>query len=175
MKGFLLSNREYRCFPSGQELGIMKEQVKIRTARPGDLGTLVGFNQEMARETEGKHLDLEILASGVGAVLEDSRRGFYLVAEISGETVGSLMITTEWSDWRNGDFWWFQSVYVQPKWRKLGVFKALHEEARNRAVHASGVCGCRLYVERDNTSAQAVYARRGFQETDYKMFEDLFD
>ena len=152
----------------------MEDQLKIRAALPTDTPVLVEFNLRVAMETEGKRLDLGVLTSGVNAVLEDSTRGFYLVAEISGKVVGSLMVTTEWSDWRNGDLWWIQSVYVHPESRKQGVFKALHEETRERAVNSAGVCGCRLYVERDNTSAQAVYARRGFKETNYKLFEDLF-
>jgi GNAT superfamily N-acetyltransferase len=152
----------------------MQDQVKIRAALPPDTATLVDFNLRMARETEDKRLDLEVLTSGVNAVLEDPTRGFYLVAEIAGKVVGSLMVTTEWSDWRNGAFWWIQSVYVLPELRKHGVFRALYEEARERAANSAGVCGCRLYVERDNTTAQAVYARRGLIETNYKVFEDLF-
>ena len=152
----------------------MLAQVKVRIALPTDAPILVAYNLEMARETEGKNLDPVTLTSGVKAVLDDTKRGFYLVAEISGSVVGSLMITTEWSDWRNGNFWWIQSVFVTPENRKLGVFSALLEEARRRALDLEGVCGCRLYVERENTTAQEVYLRRGFQETHYLLFEDLF-
>jgi ribosomal protein S18 acetylase RimI-like enzyme len=152
----------------------MKDKVKIRTALREDVSTLVAFNLQIASETEDKQLEPEVLTSGVDAILGNPEHGFYLVAEVGGIVVGSLMVTTEWSDWRNGSFWWIQSVYVQPKFRQLGVFRALYKEARDRAVNSAGVCGCRLYVERDNTTAQAVYARRGLIETNYKVFEDLF-
>ena len=152
----------------------MQDHMKIRLALPSDTATLVEFNLRMAEETERKRLDSEVLTSGVCAVLEDTTRGFYFVAEIDGKVVGSLMVTTEWSDWRNGTFWWIQSVYVQPELRRRGVFRALYAEVRERAVNSKGVCGCRLYVEKDNAAAQAVYGRQGFVETNYKVFEDLF-
>lgn len=152
----------------------MTNHVKIRLARLSDAATLVLFNLRMAEETEGARLNSDILTSGVQAVLEDPARGFYLVAEVDGKAVGSLMVTTEWSDWRNGVFWWIQSVYVEPELRKRGVFRALYAEVRARAVNAGGVCGCRLYVEKHNAAAQEVYGRQGFIETHYKMLEDLF-
>jgi ribosomal protein S18 acetylase RimI-like enzyme len=151
----------------------MQDQIEIRSALPVDTATLVEFNLRMATETEGKRLDSDVLTSGVNAVLDDPTHGLYLVAEVDGELVGSLMVTTEWSDWRNGVFWWIQSVYVRPEHRKRGVFRALYEEVRTRAVNSAGVCGCRLYVEKDNITAQAAYTRRGFTETNYKVFEDL--
>ena len=153
---------------------LMNDKVNIRTAVREDVSTLVAFNLRMARETEDKQLDPEVLTSGVDAILGNPEHGFYLVAEVEGILAGALMVTTEWSDWRNGAFWWIQSVYVQPECRQRGVFRALYEEARERAVNSEGVCGCRLYVEKDNTTAQAVYARRGLVETNYKVFEDLF-
>ncbi|MDA7881196.1 GNAT family N-acetyltransferase [Akkermansiaceae bacterium] len=152
----------------------MPDQLIIRPAEAGDIAILVDFNIRMAWETEERNLELETLTSGVRAILEDAARGFYLVAEMAGKVVGSLMVTTEWSDWRNGDFWWVQSVYVQPESRNQGVFKALYEETRNRAVSTTGVCGCRLYVEKDNAGAQAVYLRLGLKETDYRLYEDSF-
>jgi len=152
----------------------MKNQVTIRKAEREEIPTLVDFNQEMARETEALELDREILAQGVEGIFARPERGFYLVAEIEGEVVGSLMVTTEWSDWRNGDFWWVQSVYVAPAFRRRGVFAALYDKTRRMARETPQVCGCRLYVEKDNTTAQAVYRRRSFQETPYRLFEDQF-
>jgi ribosomal protein S18 acetylase RimI-like enzyme len=151
----------------------MSDQIKIREARSKDVTTLVDFNIRMARETENMLLDPGIVTHGVKAILEDRKNGFYLIAEVDGEVVGSLMVTTEWSDWRNGAFWWIQSVYVEPGFRRRGVFRALYEEVRERARKTEQVCGCRLYVERDNTSAQATYARIGLEETKYKVFEEL--
>lgn len=152
----------------------MHDQVKVREAVPADADTLVEFNLRMARETEDKQLDSEILRSGVDSVLEDPRRGFYLVAEVDGEITGCMMVTTEWSDWRNGVFWWIQSVYVAQEFRRRGVFTVLYEELKERARNSVEVCGFRLYVERENTVAQATYARLGMAETKYKMFEELF-
>jgi ribosomal protein S18 acetylase RimI-like enzyme len=129
---------------------------------------------EMALETEGKKLDDGILEAGVRGIFEDAARGFYLVAEIEGKVAGSLMVTKEWSDWRNGDFWWIQSVYVLPEYRRQGVFRELYEEARRRAKEDESVCGCRLYVETENQSAQQVYLKHGFVETGYLLFEDVF-
>lgn len=151
----------------------MQDQIKIRQAMSKDLATLVDFNIRMAGETENKQLDAEVVTSGVKTVLDDSKYGFYLVAEDKGKVVGSLMVTTEWSDWRNGAFWWIQSVYVEPEFRRCGVFKALYAEVRERVRKTERVCGCRLYVERDNTTAQATYARVGLVETNYKIFEEI--
>jgi len=152
----------------------MQNHITIRGAKPMDAERLIEFNLRMAQETEDKQLDSKILISGVNAILSHPKLGFYLVGEADGEVVGSLMVTTEWSDWRNGAFWWIQSVYVTPEFRRRGVFRALYEDARDRAKNEEGVCGCRLYVERDNVSALTVYTRLGLKETNYKMLEELF-
>ena len=152
----------------------MQDQVKIRPAIQEDVASLVEFNRRMAMETEGKQLAPDVLASGVKSVLQDPALGFYLVAEINGKIAGSLMVTTEWSDWRNGAFWWIQSVYVVPESRRRGIFRALYVEARERARKSTQVRGFRLYVERDNATAQATYAKMGMTETQYRLFEELF-
>jgi GNAT superfamily N-acetyltransferase len=146
----------------------------IRAARSGDIDALVEFNAAMARETENKTLDPVVLRSGVAAVLADPARGFYLVAECDGAVAGCLMITHEWSDWRNGDWWWIQSVYVRDKFRRRGVYRALHAEAERLARATSGVIGLRLYVERDNARAQQTYASLGLAATHYAMWEHEF-
>jgi len=151
----------------------MHDQVKIRKALRKDAATLVDFNLRMAKETEDKQLDSGVLISGVNAVLEDPKRGFYLVAEVDGKVSGSLMVTTEWSDWRDGAFWWVQSVYIAPRFRRHGVFRALYEEVKKQARNTAQVCGCRLYVERENATAQATYAQLGMAETNYKVYEEI--
>jgi GNAT superfamily N-acetyltransferase len=151
----------------------MRTHVSVRPAGPQDEDTLIEFNLRMASETEGRQLDPGILTLGVKEILRDASRGFYLVADVGGEIAGALMITTEWSDWRNAAFWWIQSVYVAPGFRRQGVFRALYEETRERARRADRVCGCRLYVERRNAPAQATYTRLGLTETNYMMFEEL--
>lgn len=151
----------------------MQDEASIRIARPEDARRVIEFNKRIALETEGRQLDHDVLASGVGAVLADPNRGFYLVAEIDGQVVGCLMITTEWSDWRNGELWWIQSVYVVAEFRRKGVFRALYKAARERA-HAARACGFRLYVEQANAPAKTTYTGLGLSETNYNVFEQIF-
>jgi len=125
----------------------------------------------MAWETEQKKLEETILTRGVAAVLADPLKGFYLVAEVRAEVVGQLMITTEWSDWRNAWFWWIQSVYVRPEHRQQGVFRALFGEAERLALEQGDVIGLRLYVETHNTAARETYRRLGMFDAAYGVFE----
>ncbi|MFT2092637.1 GNAT family N-acetyltransferase [Paraglaciecola sp. 2405UD69-4] len=143
----------------------------LRIASKVDLLTLVEFNQLMAFETEQKTLDEALLTRGVAGLLEDKNKGFYLVAEQDGKVVASLMVTTEWSDWRNSTFWWIQSVYVVPKSRRKGLYSALYNQVKELAKDQS-VCGFRLYVEKDNFVAQKTYRSLGMDESHYLMFEE---
>ena len=139
---------------------------------------LVAANAAMAWETEGRRLEEDRLRSGTSALLEFPTHGFYLVAEMphdqSGLVVGQLLVTYEWSDWRNANFWWLQSVYVHPEWRRCGVFRRLYQFVVDEVRARSDVCGIRLYVEQDNTIAQAVYEKMDFSSTSYLIFEDDF-
>ncbi len=148
-------------------------EISVRSATLDDVDSLARFNQEMAEETEDKPLDPDTVRAGVRAVFDKPDQAFYLVAERDGAVVGSLMITTEWSDWRNADFWWIQSVYVRPKYRRAGVYSALHRAVRQRARVTDTVCGLRLYVERDNAVAQAAYEELGMVEPPYRMYEEM--
>ena len=150
------------------------EAVRIRAAHTGDLDALAAFNAAMALETENKALDPVVLRAGVARVLAESARGFYLVAEVEGAVAGCLMITFEWSDWRNGDWWWLQSVYVAPEFRRHGVFRALYAEVERRAAQRADVVGLRLYVERDNARAQRTYDDLGLRTSHYEMREKEF-
>lgn len=145
-------------------------EVRIRAARADDLEALAAFNTALALETEDKTLDPAVLRAGVARVLAEPARGFYLVAEIDGVVAGCLMVTFEWSDWRNGDWWWLQSVYIAPAFRRRGVFRALYAEVERRAAERADVVGIRLYVERDNVRAQHTYAALGMREDHYRMF-----
>jgi len=148
-------------------------EISVRSATIDDADFLARFNRAMAEETEGKPLDPDTVRTGVRAVFDKPDQAFYLVAERDGAAVGSLMITTEWSDWRNADFWWIQSVYVRPEHRRAGVYSALHRAVRQRARAAETVCGLRLYVERDNAAAQAAYEELGMAEPPYRMYEEM--
>ena len=148
--------------------------LRVRDARPEDAATIAAFNQAMALETEHKRLDPELLEHGVRAALADPERAFYLVAERGSEVAGCLMVTREWSDWRNGFFWWIQSVYVAPAQRRQGVFGALYRALQSRAEADSTVCGLRLYVETLNRPAQATYRALGMEPAGYLVYQDLF-
>jgi len=151
----------------------MSNTVTVRTATRNDIDTLADFNRQMARETEDKTLDPETVRAGVRALFDDPERGFYLVATRDGERVGALMITTEWSDWRNGTFWWIQSVYVRPEARRTGVYTALHRAVRKRAETNDEVCGLRLYVEYRNETARETYEQLGMTQTSYRLYEEM--
>jgi ribosomal protein S18 acetylase RimI-like enzyme len=148
------------------------ESICIRHAEKIDAATLVKFNLLLARETESKELIPEVVCLGVENLLENLQRGFYIVAESHGEVIASLMITTEWSDWRNGSFWWVQSVYVMPEWRKKSVYRRMYQYVRTLAKSDESVCGFRLYVEKDNVVAQQTYKKMGMNITNYMMFEE---
>ena len=152
----------------------MATDIQIRKARASDAGFIVESNVAMARETEGMALDEDVVRPGVAAVLADDALGFYLVAEIDGRPAGQLMVTFEWSDWRNGLWWWIQSVYVRPEFRRQGVYSALHRHVADAARAAGGVCGLRLYVEQENTTAQQVYQSLDMYHTRYHMYEVEF-
>lgn len=151
----------------------MPDDISVRAAARIDVETLVRFNQRLAEETEDKTLDAETVRGGVEAVFDKPTRGFYLVAERGGCVVGSLMVISEWSDWRNGAFWWLQSVYVRPADRRKGVYQALHRAVRRRARDDEDVCGIRLYVERGNEGAQKTYKALGMTEAPYRLYGEM--
>ena len=146
--------------------------LRIRDALPADQEFLAHGNEAMALETEHKTLDPRVVRRGVAAALAESAHGRYFVAEdATGTPVGQLMVTYEWSDWRNGQFWWIQSVYVLPGWRRRGVFRALYEHVDALARALPTVCGLRLYVEADNVNAQRTYERCGMVDAGYRVME----
>jgi ribosomal protein S18 acetylase RimI-like enzyme len=145
--------------------------LSIRRASPADAVIVAEFNRLLALETEGKTLDAAVLAAGVAAGLADANRSVYFLAEENGEAVGQIMYTTEWSDWRNGWFWWIQSVYVRSAARQRGVFRALYEYVYQAARADGGVIGLRLCVERNNGVAQETYRRMGMEPVGYLVFE----
>ena len=154
----------------------MKLNASIRRAEPRDVERIVDFNIRMADETEGKRLDAKTVRQGVSTVINDSSKGFYLVAEDEGSSrvIGQLLVTFEWSDWRDKCFWWIQSVYVQPPLRRCGVFKRLYEFVDTLAAQRPDVCGIRLYVEQSNHTAKQTYANASMRETGYRIYEKLF-
>ena len=149
-------------------------EFTIRTATADDLDTIVDFNARLAEESEDVFLDRATLRDGVREILSNPARGSYYMACNDGGVVGQMMHTREWSDWRNGDIWWIQSVYVHPDHRRRGVCRALYEHLKALAASDPGVVGLRLYVERENTVAQATYAGLGMRMGGYLVMQDLF-
>jgi|SRR6266568_2738052 len=149
------------------------QTLHIRSATPDDASIIADFNIRMAMETEKLALDPSTIFAGVRAVFLDPSRGQYFVAEVGGDVVGCLMITHEWSDWRNGDIWWIQSVYVHADFRRKGVFSALYRHVEHVAS-AAGAVGLRLYMEEENAVAQATYERMGMRVTHYRVLEEMF-
>lgn len=148
-------------------------EFTIRDASPEDGAAIASFNARMAEETEGKSLDPNIIGPGVQMLLEDPAKGRYWVAEADGAVIGQLMVTYEWSDWRNGNLWWIQSVYIHPYWRRKGVFRALYKHVESLAAARPQVVGLRLYVEQNNTRAQQTYESLGMVKPGYVVMEAM--
>ncbi|WP_406699793.1 GNAT family N-acetyltransferase [Singulisphaera sp. Ch08] len=148
----------------------------IRAGLPADRDTIVDFNERLAHETEGKSLDRAVLSAGISSALADPERLRYWVAQPSSAApvVGQAAITREWSDWRNGWIWWFQSVYVVPEARGQGVFRALYQQIRAEALAIPDVIGLRLYVEQENHRAQQTYLAMGMRTSGYQVFEEIW-
>ncbi len=146
--------------------------ITIRKATPGDAGEIIDFQQKMAWETEQMTLVPEIINKGVNAVFAEPARGQYWVAEEEGKVIASLLITYEWSDWRNSNVWWFQSVYVLPDFRRTGIFRSMYLYIKNEA-DIQGIAGLRLYVETNNSRAQKTYEALGMKSGHYTMYELL--
>jgi len=145
--------------------------LKIREAVPADAPVITAFNLRLAEESEGLRLQPATVQAGVAAELSDPSKGVYYVAELDGAVAGQLMITYEWSDWRNGTIWWIQSVYVTPECRRAGVFRALFDHVRTLAQRREDVCTLRLYVHAGNERARQSYERLGMTRTQYEIFE----
>lgn len=152
----------------------MSGDITLRQGVERDARRLAEFNCALARETEALELDPEVVISGVHGMLQHPERGFYVVAEAGDAgVIGSLMITSEWSDWRDGHIWWVQSVYVTPPWRRRGVYRRLYDNVRERARALGTVRGMRLYVEGGNVNAQRTYRAMGMTPTSYLVFEEM--
>jgi len=149
----------------------MSNETTYREARRSDASAIIDFQIAMARETEDIELDRGVLTRGVEAVFDDSNLGCYFIAEHEGRVVGSLMITYEWSDWRNGLVWWIQSVYVIPEMRGKGIYAGLYRFIQSLVKDEGSIRGIRLYVDRRNVAAQEVYTRLGMNGEHYSVFE----
>ena len=150
------------------------DKLSTRKGAISDIEIIVQFQKNMALETEERILLESSISSGVTEVIGDEQKGTYLVAEHEGKIIGSLLITYEWSDWRNGWFWWIQSVYVKKEWRRKGVYSHLYDEVKKLSLNEGNVCGIRLYVEKENKIAQTVYKHLGMYDTKYLLYETEF-
>lgn len=145
--------------------------IHIRQAVLGDAPVIAEFNLRLAEESENLRLDPVCVEAGVDALLRDPGKGLYFVAETEGTVVGQVMITYEWSDWRNGNLWWLQSVYVKPEFRRFGIFRRLFEYLQKTALEQKDVRSLRLYMHAENTRARQSYERLGMKQTQYEVFE----
>lgn len=148
--------------------------MKIRKARPADAAIIARFNRNLAWETEKLRLNRRIVDCGVRTLLKDKTKGIYFVAEQDSAVIGQLMITYEWSDWRDGNIWWIQSVYVAVEFRQQGVFRALFQHVKKVGRSRRDVCGLRLYVEKNNRRAHRAYERLGMKHKHYEIYETAF-
>lgn len=149
----------------------MAQTVLVREGNSGDIPLIIGFQKAMALETEALHLEENILQKGVEAVFADANKGRYFVAALDGKVIASLMTTYEWSDWRNGWIWWIQSVYVIPSARGKGIYKRMYNFLQEKLKESPDVRGIRLYVDKSNRSANAVYEKLGMNGEHYSLFE----
>ncbi|HCO23795.1 GNAT family N-acetyltransferase [Gimesia maris] len=149
--------------------------IQIDQATREDCEIIADFNIQLALETESKHLDRDLVLTGVLESLGDVRGCQYFVARYQNHVVGQIMFTREWSDWRNGEFWWFQSVYVSPDYRRQGIFQQLSQHVQSLAESNPDVVGLRLYVEAENERAQSTYRQLGFKFPGYQVMEKMLD
>ena len=152
----------------------MNSPLEIRLATQRDADTIVAYNIAIALESEGVDLDQATLRAGVAAALSDPVKAFYLLAEVGNLPVGQLMVTTEWSDWRNGWIWWVQSVYVKSENRRQGVYRKLYGRLQQLAAERGDVRGMRLYVMRENLVAKQTYEALGMSHSEYDLYETDF-
>ena len=146
--------------------------ITIRKAKKTDAEQIIAFQLAMARETEELELNKKVLSEGVKRVFDQPSKGQYFVAESGGSVVASLLITYEWSDWRNADVWWFQSVYVIAEFRRKGIFRMMYNHVKDEA-RQNGIAGLRLYVESNNLPARKTYEAMGMSSEHYTMYEWL--
>ena len=154
---------------------IIEPDILIRPGEERDIETLTRFNIAMARETENKILRYDVVSSGVRQMLGHPEWGFYVVAETNGAVIGLLMVTFEWSDWHDGFYWWIQSVYVDPNYRRKGIYRSLYEHVKAMAIERNDVCRFRLYVVQENTAARTTYASLGVREMNFMMYEEVIN
>ena len=147
--------------------------VEINKAKLDDAVVIAEFNRRMAKETENMILDENVILNGVKNLMQQSDLGFYIVAKIENQVCGCLMITKEWSDWRNGLIWWIQSVYIHADYRRQGIFRKMYQFILDYAKE-QGIIGLRLYVEHSNSVAQKTYSELGMKKCDYHFFEQIF-
>lgn len=145
--------------------------ITVRDATPADIDAIVGYNQRLAAETEGKSLDPAVIGAGVCRGFASPEMCRYFVAEADGRVIGTTMLTYELTDWRDGVIWWLQSVFIEPDFRRHGVFRAIYRHIESLARQHPDVRGLRLYVHRDNARAMKTYEALGMDKAGYELYE----
>jgi ribosomal protein S18 acetylase RimI-like enzyme len=150
-------------------------EIKVRSANANDADVIKDFQIRMALETENLKLNHDVIGKGVKAVFEDESKGEYWVAEMNNQVVASMLMTPEWSDWRNSTVLWFQSVYVIPEFRGKGIFRKMYEHLQKIVLESKKYTGLRLYVDKGNLAAQRVYEKLGMDGSHYRFYEWMKD
>ena len=145
--------------------------IQVRLSNEYDKTVIAEFQIKMANETEQLELDKDTVNKGVESVFRDPQKGKYYVATENEVIIASMLITYEWSDWRNNWVFWLQSVYVLPEKRGQGIFKQMYDFILQQINENSEVAGLRLYVDKTNSDASKVYAKLGMNGDHYQVFE----
>lgn len=156
---------------SNLEQNNKETKYEVAFGKIEDTNYIAQFQVDMALESEDLQLDVETLKPGVKAVMEDENKGKYIVARYDDKPIGSLLITKEWSDWRNAWYWWIQSVYVKPEHRGNGVYRSMYTMVKELAIE-EGVSQIKLYVDKNNETAKKTYQSLGMQESHYLLYEE---
>lgn len=146
-------------------------RITVRDATEADVDHIVGYNARLASESEGKAIDISTLTAGIRRGLAHPELCRYFIAEVDGKPVGTTMLTYELTDWRDGVLWWLQSVYVEPEFRRHGVFRAIYRHIESLAREHPDVRGLRLYVYHDNHRAKKTYENVGMTKAGYELYE----
>lgn len=149
--------------------------MKIEQANISDASAIAQFQMDMAAESEGTTLNREVVLRGVIEGLKDEAKSIYLIARNEeGQPVASLLLTREWSDWNCAWYWWIQSVYVRPEYRRQGIYRTMYAKVKEMAKEANVSC-VRLYVDKTNKLGLSTYQALGMQESHYLLYEETIE
>lgn len=148
-----------------------EHRIHIRSAVVNDAAQIAQWQVAMALETEAMELKPDVVLAGVKHVFAQKNIGEYLIGEVDSKPVACTLLLNEWSDWRCGNVLWIHSLYVEPKFRRCGLFTALYDHIKGNVERNDALRGIRLYVDRSNQNAIATYTSLGMDGAHYQLFE----